>query len=94
PGAAAHGDAEPSLFVPADQVEQGQPFTVVGADMRPGVLVTLDLASYGKVTSLGTVAPAEDGQTGRGRPSGTAGAGQEFEGASARSLMGPGPRAR
>ncbi len=61
PGAAAHGDAEPWVFVPADQVEQGQLFTVVGADMRPGVLVTLDLASYGEVTSLGTVAPAEDG---------------------------------
>jgi hypothetical protein len=59
--ALAHGDGEPWLFVAADHVEQGQPFSVIGADMGPSVGVTFELTSYGEPMSLGEVTTEQDG---------------------------------
>ena len=59
--AAAHGAGQPWLLVPADHVEQGQSFTVIGADMGPGVQVTLELAAGGSITPLGSAQAAADG---------------------------------
>jgi hypothetical protein len=60
-GASAHGEGEPWLFVAADRVYQGESFTVIGADMGPGVRVEFDLASGNSPVPLGEVTAAEDG---------------------------------